>query len=1294
VEDGLAIAKLFQPLLGYLNFSTGKPDPRAQAKVFEVWERVAGRHTPWLAMAALLQEALGELQNAGTSGFHDAEQATAVIDLALVQLAGAYRKHHADLLAHQTDAELFQAGFCVRAVEAVLAEQGPWGERERILQGALRRLNDFVGHRPIAVLETRPQGEPYEHERLCPLPLYLQGAGVAPGRYRELTALAVGYLQNVPEEFRVEAYFDFDHLQEFAYDPRAYCHQHPADRRPNYRFGEWDPHHIDGRGFYRRMVVRQMILDSLLERTLRSSEALTEELLHEAALVLAGTMLMASGISGAGPDTHQSTVNLAHLMPRIAHCRDGFYAYQLERLPEAHRRRLQKEAELTKQPFGGARQHINHELARQRAAQLQQRHVAMLLAALGHAEPARRHAERSPAPSQRLLTEIQLELTTSEFHQTKLRHAQAALCLARAEAIMHRAIACGAMVDPWNILGFQGLYPLFNGPEDSVRDTRIDELIAVVDRLLTQYALLRGEAAAAGDGALEARLTAGMQRLAQWWDRFATATVADIAHVIGRERVTAAEHSAAALGQWRQRGAGAADLAFWRKHLENFRSAKSFAAVVETLLDKRDYRASMGLLMSWLAQGAETPLEEEPHSFHALALRWMLTVGQDQALEVQAMRDLVRRFIDHLEANAEDFWNAPHLEPPGAEQGAAASAADEDDDENALFGAAYEGVTYKDSTDDGNDSELLGFEPRQEFDLEAEGKPINGRLRFLSTAARLFHLGSRNLVRGQEDEVEPSHREAMEGWLARARLNYQDLLALMDALHQWPIPAPSGSHDSLVEFDRRHIIKQQLLNTAIGTCLETALAVGGLRSIVERGDTTSKGPRWEGAFLEMEKALWTGNANAAKEALARFLEHFQHEPLLFTPLAQGGHPRLVLRAAIAQTLLKALIASLPRLGLLREAHGALQVALTMEHEQKLPGPRITQFDQLFEMAIMAAAEAVAVAAREAATPVEAPQLVAVLDQLVTPFAGLWAKHCERLRQSALEAVEDPDAWRKLQEFIQRYGSELFHARFMTLGNLRGILQRGVGDFLKYLEENRDPLNPLRLIDDLDDALPRAEAIGHLEIVLHAVVEQFAEYRDYNTTSAKSDYGEKLHVFLDFLRLKAAYDREALLLRPQMLVHKVLVKYSIQAAAGWHRGIEAQTAEVAARFQQRQSELEQEHGMRLRTVADRIGERFVQPLVLDRICALIGPAYDEALSEAPGAAIDELEAALKPYMAAPTGSGLDVPHWLRRLEGELQLVKASRTTMAALTEGFLQIPRLAVPWEEMARGIGEWEAGKG
>ena len=93
----------------------------------------------------------------------------------------------------------------------------------------------------------------------------------------------------------------------------------------------------------------------------------------------------------------------------------------------------------------------------------------------------------------------------------------------------------------------------------------------------------------------------------------------------------------------------------------------------------------------------------------------------------------------------------------------------------------------------------------------------------------------------------------------------------------------------------------------------------------------------------------------------------------------------------------------------------------------------------------------------AVAPPNADELVALLEQLVEPFASLWADHCGRLRQSVLEVFETEEAWAKLRGFIQTYGGTLFHARFMTLGNLRGILNRGIGAYLRFLEDNPDPI---------------------------------------------------------------------------------------------------------------------------------------------------------------------------------------------------------------------------------------------
>src|SRR5262249_58695380 len=104
-------------------------------------------------------------------------------------------------------------------------------------------------------------------------------------------------------------------------------------------------------------------------------------------------------------------------------------------------------------------------------------------------------------------------------------------------------------------------------------------------------------------------------------------------------------------------------------------------------------------------------------------------------------------------------------------------------------------------------------------------------------------------------------------------------------------------------------------------------------------------------------------------------------------------------------------------------------------------------------------------------------------------------------------------------------------------NLRGILHRGVGSFLDYLREDPDPLRPVRLLDDLGTVVSREEALAHLQFVLQAVVENYEEYKDYNTTTAQSDYGENLHVLLDFLRLKASYERDAWQFRPLVQVHE-------------------------------------------------------------------------------------------------------------------------------------------------------------
>ncbi|MFM7149424.1 MAG: hypothetical protein ACKO23_06240, partial [Gemmataceae bacterium] len=113
-------------------------------------------------------------------------------------------------------------------------------------------------------------------------------------------------------------------------------------------------------------------------------------------------------------------------------------------------------------------------------------------------------------------------------------------------------------------------------------------------------------------------------------------------------------------------------------------------------------------------------------------------------------------------------------------------------------------------------------------------------------------------------------------------------------------------------------------------------------------------------------------------------------------------------------------------------------------------------------------------------------MVALLERLTAPFLALWIEHSRTLQLSVMEGISGEKEWKSLVAFIKNYGRELFHARFMTMGNLRAILHRGIDNFLVYLEENEDPLRPSKLVAYLDQSLRRADAIKHLEVVLQAV----------------------------------------------------------------------------------------------------------------------------------------------------------------------------------------------------------------
>lgn len=1309
-QSGLDEHGLLQEVIGYLNFSSGASDPTFLRNVNTLFAAAAAQATddrqPVDVLCDWLRRRMDSLR-ADSSAFDDVSQAHAIVDLLDSHLLPAYRTFHRDLLWHQPDRYLWQPLFLGRAFEALLAQGGPWNETERIVAGALETLNDYIGYRPVAVLESDRQMQPYEHEWVRPVPLYVEEVGVAHGPYEELVERALAILAETDPDIRHQAWFDLDLLEELALDPRAYEFDHPASKRPNYHFGQWDLHHVDNRGHYRRFVLQQITLDSLLARVAALECACDEggtacathdELVFEAAAVLAGTILMASGTSGDGPGCHSSDVTLSTLLPHIASYRDQFYEDLLSRVGGAHGERLRAEAERMRQPLGGARQHLNHELARRRATQMQHVHLAQLYARMGYADAALKQAHTVRIASARMLCQIYCRLTAGHHAIDARQLEPVAGYLPEIEDLLERGIQCGALVDPWNIVGFGGNFSLFPALENTVHDYRVDDLVELVEQVFDLCARAWTEAAAIDDQAHEAVFSTAMERLSAWWDKYATASVSGVRRLVGKEIEISTNLVAGALSAWHKAGAEAGNVKFWRMFVDQFDSPKAFQLVVEALLDRGDRVASMALMMQWISQVERTPLEDGDASFHPLALRWLRAVDEHQRTSGEDQWPQVARFFAFLESSADDHWQVPtwelddeHVAADHADDPLPGEDYDEEDEYDELYSAAYEDMIYRDSTDDGYEAELIdGQADGTDVELEEEGQRLGRRLEFLSTVARLWKHAAVAWDRGTADEQD--RRQLLAAWYREAVLRYRHLLELIDVTHRWPIQQPSGSHESMVEFDRRRMIKESLLEQMIFTCVQTTDAARML--LAAAGLTVPAAPSEEfplngRASVAVLRGVLSSDPAAVRENWEALVEWLSGQELLHVPLGKGGRPQRIVAARSCGQLVHDLLGWLPRLGLVRETCELLDIAQSMEVEHPAGPGAVTEYDRLFACGYQAIVRCLVASAEDWELGGETvggtcrssdAMLIQALQDVTESQLHRWLAHSRTLRLSVVERLAPEAEWKAFVAFVERYGGDLFTQKFLNVGNLRAILHQRAGVWLSNLEQDPEA-EQMRLVEELGSRISREQAAKWLTIAIEAVVENYREYRDYNTTTTHSDHGELLYTLVDFLRLRAGYDRVAWNLKPVVMAHEILLRQGRPAAAEmWQHALVERTAEAADENLARFNQLCEHFGMRLPSIAERLAERFTRPLAIDRVRALVEAAMAAAGTDdmAPFAA---LEQEIEGLGSEPIGAGLDVPDWLEALEEEVSIVRSAQRHREPSDDVLRRIEQVRLAWDE-------------
>ncbi len=410
--------------------------------------------------------------------------------------------------------------------------------------------------------------------------------------------------------------------------------------------------------------------------------------------------------------------------------------------------------------------------------------------------------------------------------------------------------------------------------------------------------------------------------------------MSDVEATDPQETLESAELVAKALSLWHAGGAAAGDVRFWAPHAELFDSPKAYALVVESLLERDDFVASMALLVHWLDQADRVGLQKGAASFSDLARRWLQRLEfvlearanqSDAVSESGAKKEglswsVAQKFFDCLEANANHYWNPPEfgLAKPQSRKRkprdlAGESEGDADsmelsggDDESAgdVFGAAYEDVVYQDSTDDGIESEVSEEGSSETTsELIEESNRLNQHLTFLTALAQMWKGAALSgLLRremAEDASVRQSRLAAMEGWATQAAKNRLGLLGLLDEVATFKLASGGANQEAMSLYDRQRLVKESLLERIISTALETAdarrLLLGTLQACGQISDSLAAElaelPEDDRMAVEIFGRLLHGNVEQVEQSFSQLVIALREKRLLYIPLARGGDPK-------------------------------------------------------------------------------------------------------------------------------------------------------------------------------------------------------------------------------------------------------------------------------------------------------------------------------------------------------------------------------------------------------------------
>jgi len=155
-------------------------------------------------------------------------------------------------------------------------------------------------------------------------------------------------------------------------------------------------------------------------------------------------------------------------------------------------------------------------------------------------------------------------------------------------------------------------------------------------------------------------------------------------------------------------------------------------------------------------------------------------------------------------------------------------------------------------------------------------------------------------------------------------------------------------------------------------------------------------------------------------------------------------------------------------------------------------------------------------------------------------------------------------------------------------------------------------------------------------------------------TTQSDYGQNLHILIDFLRLKCEYQRRHWMLKPFFLVHRCLINWQLwDLAEIWEETVESHFQGWSEVFVKKYNRIRNSHGIHLPGLFETLNKGLGFPLAMQHVLGLVRHVIRELETGQTGPTLARLRERIRSFGTFHVRYGFQRPEWIDDLENAIQ-----------------------------------------